>query len=355
MCTTLFFALGFAACGSTTPAGNKDATTSTNKDATTDADGGNQMGMDATQQGMDAGPGMDVPMGSDTGLPAQDSGVMMGACDPIANTGCTAPEICVFVPNLRMAQCRMPVAMPKTFEQVCTPANNDCAAGLTCLQFQGEANPTCRQNCNPNGGVDRCAGLAGTSSTGYACLAGIQGVNDIAFCAAKPADCVPYNDMCPMNQNCERISQTMVGCIPSGPTQNGGTCGTAMTSCATGNCLDIGSGPTCYEACNAAMPACSNQGICIGLQGASFGLCAQHCDVFNDTCMNGNNCNLLQAGAACLPGGNQMAGAACSQQMNCARGLLCVNQACHAPCDATHTCATGMCQMLQGLNFGVCI
>ena len=355
---TLAVALSVAACSSDRNpqpgGGNKDAMTTEADGAMQNADGGMQMTGDTGMAPVDTGvPATDsgVPA-TDSGVPATDGGTPL-VCNPFDGSGCMAPNICIFVPNTRMSQCRMPAAAPKTFEQACDGALQDCGAGLTCIQFNGEAMPTCRKTCDPANQGAGCAGLMGASTTGYACIGGVQGVTDVAICAPAPTSCVPYNDMCPMNQNCEAISMTMTGCVPAGPTANGAAC-TPQALCATGNCLNIGSGAKCWEPCNPAAPACSANGTCLSLQGLSFGICSPTCDVFTNTCPQSDNCELTsQTGTGCVPAGMGAAGAACTQ--SCARGALCVNQVCRTPCDAGHACATGMCNMLQGLTFGVCI
>jgi hypothetical protein len=292
-----------------------------------------------------------------------DSGVVNpGACDPVALSGCMAPDTCIVPATMGTLapQCRMAAAMPVAFEQTCNPALANCAPGYACLQFQGEMGmPACRKVCHANNNAD-CAGLMGASPS-YSCL--IPFSADYGLCAPTPTACVPYMDMCPAMQYCQILPNNMTGCIPEGTANVGEACG--MTACKKGGiCLNLQgtAGAQCYQPCdpNTAM-SCGANAACGGLQGLSFGLCrmSTSCTPVMDMCPMGEACaQVAQGQFGCAPEGAQP-NQPCPMGA-CTKGYLCVGPSqmaatCKQACDMTHACPMmGMCQMLQGLPVGVC-
>lgn len=347
--STLTLAALLAACSdSPTPGGgggggdggvsNKDATASG-----TDG-GGNNGGTDGggNNGGRDGG-----------GNTTPDSGVA-GACDPVTGDGCPSPQACVFVNPTIGSQCRMLASAPKAHEAACDPSAQDCERGFSCIQLDAN-NAICIKTCSEtNTGV--CNSLTGQSMNGYACNIGLQGT-DVLLCGPKPTSCDVLNDMCPMGQYCERVSQTETGCVPAGTNMTGAAC-SGSSLCARGNlCLNFGGGATCEATCNPATPTCGNNGVCLGLQAVPFGVCRSTCSPTGAACPTGSECEPVSATTtACVPAGPNLpstAGAACTQ--GCAGALVCANGVCREPCDANRPCATGMCMTAQGTSFGICL
>jgi hypothetical protein len=351
--STLTLAALLAACSdSPTPGGggggggdggvaNKDATAS-------GTDGGGNNG------GTDGGGNNGGTDGGNNATP--DSGVV-GACDPVTGGGCPSPQACVFVNPMIGSQCRMLASMPKGHEAACDPSAQDCDRGFSCIQLDAN-NAICIKTCSAaNGAV--CDSLMGQSMRGYTCNIGLQGT-DVQLCGPRLETCQILNDMCPMGQYCELVSQTDRGCVPEGTAMRGQAC-SPNNFCTKGSvCLNLGAGGQCEQACTANMAgSCGAGGGCVGLQGIEFGVCRPTCNPAAPSCGAGADCEQFSVdGTICIagavpPNAPSMAGAACTQ--GCAGTLTCVNGVCRVPCDAQNACATGMCNMIQGQTWGACL
>lgn len=322
---------------------------------------------DATTSTADSGTNMNM---GDTGV--RDTGTMPGACDPVTGGGCTNGQICVYVPTTMQAQCRDPAMTPKTHEQACSTAMQDCAAGFTCVDLQNvPGGAVCTKVCDDGDDAD-CMNLTGTATAGYSCLA--QLTPRYSVCLPTPTTCQPFNDRCPMNEVCSFIGGQL-GCAPAGTAAVGAPCGTAMTgNCARGGvCINFGQGAQCWEPCdeNAAQPCRNAADVCGAVanqQGMSlgFGVCRANaaCSPANPTCPMGQTCQLIsQTATGCVPEGTADRGQPCSAQTNgCKAPYICINfgmgAECYAGCDMTHGCGMGgmdMCpSMVGGFQWGVC-
>ena len=208
----------------------------------------------------------EVDMGTpDTGVPA--------ACNPVDGTGCpNANEYCVYVVAQDTAQCRTLPNM-NAFETGCIVAQQNCAPGLTCVQLQGEAGPTCKQTCaNADQGA-RCSTLQGMSSD-YVCVffdAGGGMLTDYGVCDGVNT-CQPYNDMCPAGQACGLVdSQGTTACVTDGTVMLGGDCSTA--NCMRGGiCVNVNMmGARCHPPCDPANDMCA-MGACNAVA-MGWGIC----------------------------------------------------------------------------------
>ena len=200
----------------------------------------------------------EVDMGTpDTGVPNQ--------CNPVDGTGCpNANEFCVYVVAQDNAQCRTLPNM-NAFETGCIVAQQNCAPGLTCIQLQGEAAPTCKQVCaNADQGA-ACGGLQGMS-TDYVCVffdAGGGMLTDFGVCDGVDT-CVPFNDMCPAGEACGIADQMgNTACFPEGNNGIGMACGGAAGGCMRGGiCVNVNMmGAQCHPPCDPANPVCA-MGAC---------------------------------------------------------------------------------------------
>lgn len=147
----------------------------------------------------------------------------------------------------------------------CMPGQ--CAHGLACLNFGNGGR--CEELCNP-ATAGSCSGM-GEVCAGFS-VPNVPG----DFGACQPG-CDVYTQMCPNNGNCTLVSQTAVGCVPSGQVPPGGTCG-AMAPCAQGgHCLDLGMGFRCFTACDMTHP-CPTMGATCQMTNPALpwgGICSQ--------------------------------------------------------------------------------
>jgi hypothetical protein len=214
---------------------------------------------------VDAGPG--DASSADTGV--VDAGpVDAGPCDPTTGGGCAADRFCVWLPSgaVELVQCR--TIGDKALNQACSTSLQDCAAGMTCLQLQGDESPTCRQVCTPDG--EECDALPDGV---YACTY-LQDTSRMhGFCRRTGGPCDPLDDRCAVSQVCS-LTERGTFCERSGSTQPGGDC--SMNACRRGGlCVALPDvAPTCYAPCDpmAMDPGCGT-GRCARLEGYEFGIC----------------------------------------------------------------------------------
>lgn len=226
----------------------------------------------------DSGMPVDSGLPTDGGSGPTDSGVVQGPCNPIDGTGCIATDnYCVLQPQQDQGMCRL-LINPVGHEQACDTTQQNCQAGYACVRFQGDATAVCHKVCSQLNGMG-CEGLTGTSTVGYQCNIAVQGSTNFAFCGERPPPprtCDPLNNTCPNNQNCGPISQTEVGCIPSGNVPLNSPCGAGAGACQRpGICAGLnGASPTCLEPCNLTTMVCSTPNTqCVNV-GRPYGLCA---------------------------------------------------------------------------------
>jgi hypothetical protein len=200
----------------------------------------------------------------------------------------------------------------------------------------------------------------------YSCLGGLN--NDYGFCTPTPTTCVPYNDMCMMDQHCELVGNGQLGCVPNGMQAIGQPCGGMNGVCQRGGiCVNFGDGAKCFIPCDHTNSAsCQNMAdscsgeIGSGMMGFGFGVCRGGCNPLNmgTDCMAGQNCEFGGSGGQCQAEGPNMVGQPCGGMMGlCQRGGICLDFGmggmCFSPCDPMamqSTCAMGT--MCQGLTVG---
>ncbi len=312
----------------------------------------------------DSGDNMNGDAGepADTGTP-EDSGVP-GPCNPVDGSGCpNAGESCVFQTNTSVGQCRTLPAM-NGLEQPCNGAQQDCAAGLACVQLQGEAQATCRQVCETANG-NGCDGLTGMFND-YTCTIVFQPGAAYGLCQGQNL-CNPAEKAaaCPQDMTCSLVSnQGDTGCTPAGTAMLGDVC-SATAACAPGGvCLNVGDGMLCYEGCDTQHACTAGTDRCQGLQGIAWGICIAQgtaCDPIATPCAAGMTCSLLNGAPECAASGTAAVGQACAPNMQCVDNAVCVflqGQAtplCYEPCDpAAPACSAGMCGNI-GQPFGICV
>jgi hypothetical protein len=99
-------------------------------------------------------------------------------------------------------------------------------------------------------------------------------------------------------------------------------------------------------------------------QPLGFGVCQGYppCNPVANTCPAADSCELVGSSViGCVPASGAGTGQACAGSPRaCARGNICIDLVggpgplCYVPCDAAHPCASGSCNLLQGLSFGIC-
>jgi hypothetical protein len=225
-----------------------------------------------------------------------------------------------------------------------------------------------------------CASEQDPMGNAYSCLFTFQENPAWGLCLPTPTECVPYDDMCPMGEHCDLISnQGQKGCIPDGTQQIGQPCG-ANGGCQRGGiCVN----QKCEIPCDHTNPmSCMDaEQTCSGELGFSdgttlgFGICGK--SACNPTtaamdCAMGENCEITGTKFECVPAGTAMAGATCTRgQTFCAVGSICINNLqggmgdlCYEVCNTMdNMCSMGTCRVLmdQGGNpvggvsgWGVC-
>jgi len=182
-------------------------------------------------------------------------------------------------------------------------------------------------------------------------------------------DCDPYTVTgCAEGQHCIFDSEGRPTCQANGPTALGGACDMGAAACAEGACIDLsGTGSRCYRYCKSGGVECGGLG-CLSLTSSSYKVCQlpasafEPCDPLAPACAKANEaCYLsgITTAPICQAAGDIAEGDACKDDNSCARGLLCVNQACRGVCrvgGGAPDCADAfaICQQVAG-SIGVCV
>lgn len=210
-----------------------------------------------------------VDMGEpDMGTP--DTGVPM-ACNPVDGSGCPSGEFCVLNFSTATGACRT-LPDQKAFGAPCDTVLQDCAPGLSCIFFQGEAEPICYQTCTASG--SECQNVPDMTQA-YGC-AGPAGVTNPEFGACVPLDppaCNPLTSPCPMGQVCAlNAAGNDLECATEGTVPLDGDC--SMMNCARGGfCVPLmNGGRICAQPCDLAAPMCPAGRSCQDVN-LDFGLC----------------------------------------------------------------------------------
>lgn len=216
----------------------------------------------------DAGPmTMDRDGGTRDAGPPRDGGPTV--CDPVQNSGCEAPNECLYHISLNAPQCRMPGTNGLGDE--CAVNAQDCPGGYTCLQLQDDPNPICRKVCRLSDGTG-CEGLGG-----YECNLQIVGEDEFGWCVACAGTCDPLSPNCAMNQVCTLQGSCGTVCASAGSAPLNASC--MNDACrAPGMCLRINEvnmgQPRCYEPCDLMNANCSTMGYqCADIGQGDWGVC----------------------------------------------------------------------------------
>jgi hypothetical protein len=218
--------------------------------------------------------------------------------------------------------------------------------------------------------------------------------------------CHIYPSGIPVPPECTTSAQCGLGevcqnqkCVSSSQKAYGSACGNSK-ECASGLCVDTGSGSQCTEECsakacpggdqclpmtgggNACLPGsaptgtkglgqpcddnsqCASQ-ICVMVSGKGR-LCSQTCDVQSQTCPSGYTCLAGDNGALCLPDAStplpkKALGDACTDSSQCESNLCALTEGGHVCIqlcqrDAPGACPAGFaCAPVSGSDQGACI
>ena len=284
---------------------------------------------------VDAGP---VDLGpTDTG-PA-DMGEPM-PCDPVSGGGCPEGEFCVLDFPQDEGVCR---TLPDMigFGEACSTALQDCAPGLTCTLFQGDANGVCRQACRPENGNADCDGVPDDSQT-YACSIVPEQGATFGVCegtGSSGAECDPLSPLsCPAGETCSLVpGELSTACAPAGTTALGADCSQSNCDVGQGICINLGGDQLCYEPCDLANPSCTSatarcQGISANMMSLPFGLCLERdpgtqCDPVNPMCEPNQTCALVGGldDTQCVPAGTARIGESCQGNQCAPDQGICIN------------------------------
>ena len=224
---------------------------------------------------MDAGA---TPTGGDSGAGAPDSGTNGGGadagptdlgptitdtCDPVQQTGCTAPRSkCIVENNPGLGtQCVAPDPGDIPLGGDCTMRAGQCQAKLACIN--SGTSPICRQVCNRQDGTG-CEALGDD----YDCREHIRGTN-WGVCAELPPACTAStNEPCAAGEMCApvrlRNGQFSLRCRAAGQKMHGEPCDAAGNRCAVGLvCVSLAGNPVCRTICTSDMD-CPMMGECSG-------------------------------------------------------------------------------------------
>lgn len=207
-----------------------------------------------------------------------DAGDEMKECNPIDGSGCDNGNFCFYVGDPVGVQCRLQSDPPKEHGEECSRSLKNCRAGFHCVLFQGETgNATCRKICD-RGSHEDCAGLTGNAD-GFECKKTIDAVRNLGVCSPVLPECLPYDDMCEMDEYCQ-YTGGKIKCVAEGTGVRNGACDTRRR-CQRGSiCVAVNNDPRCYEPCDPNNPSCTNSmHQChqqSSLQGTPllFGICA---------------------------------------------------------------------------------
>lgn len=247
----LGLALSVAACGAEAPASGA-------------RDGG---AADASAVAADSGAsisdaGMQVPAG-DAGASA-DAGPL-DECDPVDQTGCTAPESkCVVEGPSEAAACVAPGPADLPLGAPCQ--GRDCIAGLACVrESAGSADSVCVMVCNFESG-EGCEALGPE----FECRTRLSQTRWGA-CQQLPLVCDPYDQSpCEADEACQpflrRTGIWEFRCRAAGTGTEGEICGPGNPACARGlACVSSRTGAAvCRKICQLNQD-CPNMAQCNGM------------------------------------------------------------------------------------------
>ncbi len=198
-------------------------------------DAATSIGQDAGSDLQDGGGASDGGVQARDGSVARDAGTPQDQCDPVAQTGCTAPATkCVVEgPNTAAGtRCVTPGPNESAFEEECM--GRECIAGLACVRESSTSTVSrCAQVCD-------VATAVGCESLGpdYDCNTRISGSNWGA-CTKLPPLCNPYDqNTCAGDQACQpwvrRDGTWEFRCRERGTGQAGELCTTGNPRCDRG-------------------------------------------------------------------------------------------------------------------------
>ncbi|HEY3446111.1 MAG TPA: hypothetical protein VGK67_07075 [Myxococcales bacterium] len=316
--------------GSTVQPGSDGSTTQPGDDASTTQPGADGSTVQPGQDGSTIQPGTDASTtqpGQDASTTLPNDGGTPGTCDPFAQTGCSGQKC-----SLDQTGAFVCVAAgAKTDQQDCTQ-ESDCAAGLACVQINGEAAPKCRAFCNAS---KKCV-------TGQACIVGAVGGTSAILCAVVPA-CDPWAQTgCNSGQKCTLADTTPTfTCGAAGSKGDLATCANDGECQAGLVCLDFGDGSKCHALCGTAK-ACATGQSCLGGSSTSTDpfvcLPTPACNPLTQDCPNSNEGCFpkSQTEWACFQSVGKQPGAACTYSNDCIKGYVCAGSAsgtCMQICD----------------------
>ncbi len=197
---------------------------------------------------------------------------IVGACDALCQTGCTAGTQTCIAGRINGAATDSEICVPvgAGAQGAACGQNDGCAAGLGCLGING-ADQACVKYCRLPSGAPEC-------DNGTICLSIFEGAN-MGVCVAPSSECTVFPDTCGAAETCVNTGAG-TACVPAGPTAKGGSCDTATTSCAKGlgcstplNAQGMPMGtPICRTLC-AAQADCHSSEVCALFQGETYGTC----------------------------------------------------------------------------------
>lgn len=239
-----------------------------------------------------------------------------------------------------------------------------CAAG--CTSFDTSGCSLC-----DNGVIDAGEDCDSTDFAGDTCASLGYGSGTIACdvdCLLDISDCNQCDGVydlinqvgCITGEACSIVSGAIPGCVVPGTVAPFEPCNPGAYDCQAG-AICIGDGtspPTCLPFCELYVPtSCASGSLCLYslvVGQDEVGLCVQP-DVCDPVSSAGCDASIVEgcyimgpAGETfCFPAGSGPAGTACTDDIECAAGLMCENSACAELCYSTGDCAAGTCQ-----NFG---
>jgi hypothetical protein len=294
----LLTGLLFAACATSDPTGDADATTT--DDAAAEVAGG-------------------CAFTPPEGWP----------CDPVCDTGCAEGQTCTWT-NGAFGCLEAGAA---GLDEACSPDGPTCASGA-CLTPSGGGPAVCRAFCVDH---EDCPDTR-------PCDGVLQSDGPVMACGDPLSSCDVLLQDCAGAAGCY-LSQKGAVCLPPGQLLDGAACH-YTNDCRPGSgCVVIDAQTTCAPLCDLAEPfsdggcevACPETfGEVSGVPGVGF--CAEEkqpvpCDLLLQDCPAGQGCYYGGDGVSCHPTAADLgAGEACQYANGCAAGLICVNGACHELC-----------------------
>lgn len=202
--------------------------------------------------------------GGTDGGPVSMPCMAAGACDPFDPSACPDGESCR-PSTVGGTSCQPIIATPLGEDEPCSTPQ-DCAPGMLCLSFPGDAEFTCQPMC--------AQGSIGACSDGKACF-GTIGDPCIQICRpiAPPCDiyaqdCADAADTCTFARHPE-TDAPYTACRPAGTQGHGDPCGGMDGTCGHSLvCIRTDMITTCRYVCDPSggSPTCTEPGeTCTGL------------------------------------------------------------------------------------------